>query len=116
MAQAINSRKWVEEHRNLFASVVGHTVRIKINNVLFTTDAKLQTIQPTVLGEIENPPEKRMGKDEKQYTPPCFSLLFDQGKLVFAIEDTVIRETLQGGIKVCAGDNCVELEVADADH
>lgn len=116
MAPPLNAKKWVEEKRASLDRIVGHRVRVKVNNMLVATDTTLQAMIPAKIGDIDNPPEKRQGADGKQYTPPMFALVFDQGQLVFVIEDTEITILLREGVRLIAGNTHVEIVAVDANN
>lgn len=114
MAPPVNAKKWVDEHRSMLDSVIGHKVKIRLNHILVATDTLLYAMTPELIGNIANPPEKRSGANDKMYTPPCFTLHFDQGPMVFTIEDTQIVILINNGVKLLIGNTTVEVYAVDA--
>lgn len=89
----------MEEKDSLFDNIRGKLVTVNFGPHTFQSTCTGVRLAP--LTNLKNKPLRKTDSLGKQYSPPCFTIEFEDGRLVFVIEDTTIIYTLDGIDIVC---------------
>lgn len=77
----------IEQAQQKFSRFVGHPVKLLFAK--HATTAFLVSVEQAKVTELQNPPEKRLSDDGKQYTPAVLTLVFDGGGKIHFVLDSI---------------------------
>jgi hypothetical protein len=101
------AQQLIEDYRaRYFNELQGSTCTLSFNGHTITGVAIADVLLAKTTG-MKNAPNKRQ-KEDKQYTPLLMEVITNQGKLLFAIEDTAIA-AIYGGIRLRVGELDIDI-------
>lgn len=101
------AQQLIEEYRaRYFNELQGSTCTLSFSGHTIAGVTLVDVILTKTTG-MKNAPMKRLN-EEKKYTPLVMEVMTNQGKLLFALEDTTIA-TIHNGIRMSVGDIDIDI-------
>lgn len=100
----------VEIWAKLFEPYIGKDMTLSFAHKFNFPGVYINRIELAKTTGMVNAPEKRIGDDNKPYTPTIMQIITSAGILRFVIEDTKIA-SLANGIRIITGVNEVDMRI-----